>query len=516
MEMLYSKSYSGFVLGSIMNNTDLLLDNKYKLTKKDFEPFIAHKIIFVCVALLADKGVEKVDAKDICEVLKNYPDQEVALKDEISGGNYIDYIQTLLELDNKYAFDFYYNEVRKRTLLRSYRDAHFDIREFFDETKTQESQDAKLLEVTIKDIIDYYDKTQFKLRNEFIVRENEEQYIAGTDFAQTKAMFAESPLVGSSFWSKCLNEMFNGVYGFLVMGAKSGDGKTVFNVANACIFSAKELYNPISGKWEKNKYRTGNTMFINTEMEIRTELDVMLVSCISGVERKHIKRNEYVEDEEARVDRAGEILADSGIFVVDMPEFTSQDLTERIDEYVKMYDIKNVVFDYIQNNGFVAKEISSEQNVPMREDQVLLSLTDRLKMCQRRNNIGLISAVQTNGKEDELTFPTEACLAGGKSQIRKLDGCMIMLAPNKLEEKAIIEWQSTYAHEHKGVGRVPKPNRVIHLIKGRGTSYERHTKLFIELDFGSCRYYDCFATDVKNVPINMTELEILGELEDVS
>lgn len=511
MEMLYSKSYSGFVLSSIMNDTGLLLSNKYKLSKADFEPFIVHKNLFVCIAMLTDKGVTKIEPKDIAEVLKNYPEAEEAIKDELAGGDYLDYIQTLLDIDNKHAFDYYYAEVRKRTLLRKYREHRIDIKEFFDEDKSQESQDAKLLNVNLKDIIDFYDKIQYTLRNEFIIRDNEEQYVAGSDFAETKKRLSEAPLVGASFMSDYINEMICGAYGFVVLGAKSGDGKTVFNVANACVFSAKEYYDFEQKKFVKNRKRVGNTLFVNTEMDIRTELDVMLVSCISGVERRHIKMGEYVGDEEARVDRAGEILKDSGIYIVDMPEFTSKDLTERIEEYVKMYDIKNVVFDYIQNNGFVSKEITAEQNTPMREDQVLLALTDRMKMCQRANNVGLISAVQTNGKEDELPFPTEACLAGGKSQIRKLDASMIMLAPNKLESKAIEEWLINTRSESK-FKKVMTPNRVIHLIKGRGSNCEKHTKLFIHIDFGTCRYYDCFVTDVKNTPINMSGLEILSDV----
>jgi replicative DNA helicase len=512
MEMLYSKSYSGFVLGSIMNDTSLLTSSKYRLTKADFEPFSVHKNLFVCIAMLTDSGVRKIEPKDVAEVLKNYPEVENSIIDEISGGNYLDYIQTLLDLDNKYAFDYYYEEVRKRTLLRKYRDSHIDISNFFDEDKSQDSQDAKLLTVKLKDIVDFYDKIQYTLRNEFIIRDNEEQYLAGSDFAETKKRLKEAPLVGASFMSDYVNEVFCGAYGFIVLGAKSGDGKTVFNVGNACVFSALEYYDLEQKKFVKNRKRVGNTLFINTEMDIRTELDIMLVSCISGVERRHIKMNEYLDGEEERVDRAGEILKQSGIYVVDMPEFTSKDLTERIDEYVKMYDIKNVIFDYIQNNGFVSKEISNEQNIPMREDQVLLTLTDRLKMCQRANGVGLISAVQTNGKEDELSFPTEACLAGGKSQIRKLDGCVIMLAPNKLEQKVIEEWLMTTKANTSFGNKVLEPNRVVHLIKGRGTDKEKHTKLFINIDFGICRYYDCFATDVNNHPIDMSGLEILAEV----
>ena len=72
MELLYSKSYSGFVLGSLMNNTNLLTSSQYPLTKEDFEPFLAHKIIFVCIGILTDKGVTEIDPKDIAEVLRAF------------------------------------------------------------------------------------------------------------------------------------------------------------------------------------------------------------------------------------------------------------------------------------------------------------------------------------------------------------------------------------------------------------------------------------------------------------
>jgi replicative DNA helicase len=195
MEMLYSKSYSGFVLGSLLNDTNLMYSTKYPLCKQDFSPFLVHKIIFVCISILCDHGVHgEIQPKDIAEVLKNYPEEENAIKGEIVG-NYLDYIDDLKKLDNQATFDFYYQEVRKRSLLREYRDNGYSITEIYDETKSQESQDKKLSQKTIKDIIDYFDKPQAIIKNKYLTRDNEEQYIAGSDFAQTKKELSEAPLV---------------------------------------------------------------------------------------------------------------------------------------------------------------------------------------------------------------------------------------------------------------------------------------------------------------------------------
>ena len=152
----------------------------------------------------------------------------------------------------------------------------------------------------------------------------------------------------------------------------------------------------------------------------------MIIAWISGVPRNHILDGNYDEGEEERVDRASEILLESGLYVVDDPEFTTKSLVETIKDYAFNKGVQTVCFDYIANNGFVSKEISNETKVPQREDMVLLALTDRLKQVQRECGISLISAVQTNGTEDSMEYPTESCLAGGKSQVRKTDGTTIM------------------------------------------------------------------------------------------
>ena len=140
-ELLYSKSYAGFVLGSIMCDTTLLNPTKYPLEKYDFAPSLTQKLIFVSIAMLRDSGAKKIEPKEIAELLSNYPQYEEALKSDFPNGDYLSYLQSLIDLDNKGAYEFYYKEVRKRSALRYYRDNGYDISELYDETKAQDSQD---------------------------------------------------------------------------------------------------------------------------------------------------------------------------------------------------------------------------------------------------------------------------------------------------------------------------------------------------------------------------------------
>ena len=145
---------------------------------------------------------------------------------------------------------------------------------------------------------------------------------------------------------------------------------------------------------------------------------------------------------------------------------------------------------------------------------VLLALTDRLKQVQRECGVSLISAVQTNGQEDSMEFPTECCLAGGKSQVRKTDGTMIMLPPTKKElaqlEVAITKWNTKNCGSFR---EKLQPNNVVHIIKGRGSKYPKNVKVFQYIDLSTSRSYDMFCTDKYNNPIDVDRLVIEYEEE---
>ena len=202
------------------------------------------------------------------------------------------------------------------------------------------------------------------------------------------------------------------------------------------------------------------------------------------------------------------------LYIIDDPQFTTKSLVTTIKDYVLNKNVKTVCFDYVMNNGFVAKEISSETKVPQREDMVLLTLTDRLKQVQRECDVSLISSVQTNGQEDNMEYPTEAVLAGGKSQVRKTDGTMCMLSPSKKElnqlENAIAQWNKK--HNKIAFGKQIRPNNVIHIIKGRGSKYPKNIKVFQHMDLGTGRTTDLFCTDKFNNLIQVDRLTI--ECED--
>ncbi|MEG1354060.1 MAG: DnaB-like helicase C-terminal domain-containing protein [Bacilli bacterium] len=498
-EKLYNIQIGNFVLGSLMKNPALFLQDQYPLSKNDFIPHIIHKTVFVCISNLALKGFKLITSVDIAEYIKNYPSAENLLIDGLPNGDYISYLNTLPIVSNDKGYEYYYEELRKYSCLRDYREMGFDISELYDLDKSEESQSKNLSKYSLKQVIDYFEVKQSKIRREYNSKGNVTDYKAGSDFLNTIEDIKQGGLVGGSFQSEYQNEIFNGEYGFIFRSGKTGDGKTVAMVGDTIFSSATHIWDSEQNKFIENELFSGGALFINTEMDLKKELDIMFIACIADIERCFIREWDLTEEEIERVYQAQKILESSPIYVVDDPEFTIGSLTEKVTEYVLTKDIINVYFDYLALNGYLDSEMRKEADGMLRGDEILLKATDRLKFLQRSLDIFLESSSQLNGKEDELAYPTEAVLAAGKSQTRKLDGAMVLLPITKKE----IEVFKLYVPKIRGFNQSINMEElsVTHIIKGRNSKYPKYIKIFSMLNKGTCRNTDYVCLTKDNLPV---------------
>lgn len=870
-EQLYSINATNFLLSSLLNNTDLLYNSAYPLSKDDFKPNLAHRIIYISITQLADKGCLSIGSKELVTYLEGgYEEQLNALKEDISDGNVIGYIDTLKELDNDKSYEYWYNEVRKRSLLRKYRDSGFDITEFWDDSKSEEKNIVKLNSVSIKDIVQHFDEIQTELRHDFIVEANIQRVQAGVGFKQVKEDFKNTPFFGACMNSPYQTTLWRGwVKGHLVMNsAPSGHGKAqpvdtiiptpngnrrlgdikigdyvfdrygnptkvlgvypqgvidnykvtfkdgrvtycnnehlwnvtyhnyhkwvnktvntdfiinhlnkkyhtaiaiptcnaveyeekdvnidpyvfgcflgdgcctidelqlsskdeelvnevgrlinaipiyrkdyhwAFNINNnietrlnganynkfyhtkqffkgyekniicysyeksipdvykygsiqqryallqglfdtdgsidvtsnkytvsytttsvklkddimeilyslgyvaycgkyhhknrdckdtyvirvksdnkdkslffrlsrkkqiaekslqfiqyqdnhklifdsvekmstpcemVCIYvdneehlyltndyivthntvravgelcnvCATQLWNPLTEKWEINNNRQGNGLYINTELDLMTELNPCFVAYISNVSRSKIMDGKYDNiEEEQRVDRAIEILQESGIYLVDDPNFTLRSIEDNIKYYKEQANISYVVFDYIQDNGTISKEMHKTNDVIAR-DTIILNTASNLKIFAKKYDVGIYTMSQLNGQEKTLDVIDESCLAGGRAVKNKLDAGCISLFPRKKEQKLtellLQRWLSENKRGHFGENF--KPNCVLHNYKVRFSKYGIGIKIYQYLDKGTGRCIDLYCTDMYDNPINIDKTVIEG------
>ena len=507
MEKIYNPTSVNMLLGCLLQDSSLVLSDKYPLDKTDF-CLSYQKFIYVAIFNLYKKGNKSIGFMELDTYLSKYPEQYEVFKDCGGRGGVEDYIDTLLELSNLDNYEGYYNDVRKMSVLRDMRE-NYNIDKFWDYNKSDEYNLKGLDDVGIEDIVNHYEGIQTQIKRKYKGKKVKEEYVAGSDFMETKERFKQTPLLGNSFQSEYLNGIFRGMFGFIIRTAKSGGGKSVLSLGDLCQTCILEYWDFDQKKFIKNESRVGNAMFLNTELELREQLDVATIAWISGVERDHIIDGEYLEGEEERVDYANEILSKSGLYFVDDPEFTCSSLEDTIRDYVYNKGCKTICFDYISDNNFVGKEIAQETKIPQRQDMILLELTARLKQVQRETGCCLISACQTNGNEDSMEYPTSACMAGGKSQERKTDGVMFMLPPTKKELESVAPLIAKF-DKGNGIKMNIYPNNVCHVVKGRNSKYEKHIKVFQHIDLGTLRSIDLFCTNKHNEPIKVEALKIVA------
>lgn len=495
--MLYSIDDAMFLLGCFANKPSLLLSNKYKIGANDFkvkgcEEAQFHHILYRTMYNVVCKGATTIDEVVIDTFLRNYPEQyELCQKYD-----FLHFINRIKEVSESKNIEYYYNVVRKFSMLRTYKSQGFDISNIYDELKEPTDQRLKLDNMSLMDIDDFFEGKRLKIKQEFIVNEDVKYYKAGTDFEDTLEYLKQSPYYGLSFQSPVLNTICRGINGLTLRSGSSGGGKTILSVADCCINSIPYYFDEEQNDFVNNVSFRGNALFINTEMDLRIELDPMFIAWISGVPRYKILDGKFTVEEEKRIKKAREILQDSGIFLVDNPEFTTKSLEDIIEDHVLNKDVKLVCFDYCQNNNYVAAELSQQGKIAMREDMVLLTLTDRLKQFSRKYHIPILSGTQLNGQEYNMSHPTEACLAGGKSQIRKCDSCMIIMP---VSQKDLCEIESyCMALEYK-----IQPNLITHIIKGRHTKFPKYIRLYSYVDLGTGRIKDLFTTDKDLSPIEI-------------
>jgi hypothetical protein len=215
------------------------------------------------------------------------------------------------------------------------------------------------------------------------------------------------------------------------------------------------------------------------------------------------------KEEEERVDRAIQILEESQIFLVDDPRFTLRSIEDNIKYYKEKVNIQYMVFDYIQDNGVVGKEMKATHEIVAR-DTIVLNMADNLKVFAKQYDIGVYSMTQLNGNEKVADIIDVGCVSGGKAIQNKLDAGCVSLYPRKKElkftEGLLQHWLSK--NKRGDFKEDFKPNVVRHNYKVRFSKYGMGIKLYQYLDKGTGRCIDLYCTDLYDNPINIEQTKV--------
>lgn len=329
------------VIGGIYKKPELLDEqDKYNLVADDFQTPL-HKLLFGTMFNLKAQGISEFDSFAIVSYLSDKPSL-MKIFEENRGMDYLNELESKCNADN---FDYYYNRVKKFTLMRSLYNIGFDMTtiydplELFDDKKIK-AQNKWLDETSIEDITAIVDERIEEIKQEYLGNVYSEGQQLGSGALELIERFKQEPEYGIPLVGDLVNTVFRGarLKKAYLRSAASGFGKSRTMLGDACNFSVKEKYE--NGKWVENEF-SEPTLFISTELEIE-ECQTMALAFISGVNESHILDGEYYAGEEERVIKAAHILAEAPLYIEFLPDFSIRDVESSIKKHIRKFGCKYV------------------------------------------------------------------------------------------------------------------------------------------------------------------------------
>ena len=500
--MRYNDTTSAMqVIGNLYVNPSLLdMKDKYFFNKEDFvEEF--HQILFVAINNLHELGAKTLTPAVIEDYLEQRPEKLAVYK--VNKGT--DYLQTLQKSIQVATFEYYYQRLKKMTLLRMYNEVcGMDLSWLYDkdnilDIKKKQKQEEWLDNTSLATIADIIDKKISDIRLTYVEDCNNMAVSAGDGALKLLESLRETPEIGYPLYDGMINAATRGARRkkFYLFSAATGVGKTRNMIANACSIAFDRRYDVKTGTWISIGTQEP-TLFISTEQEIE-EIQTMIIAFISGVNEEHIITGEYFAGEWDRVTKAAEIMEDTPLYIQQLPDFSLQDIENTIKSGIRDYNVGYVFFDYIHTSMKILTEVTSKTGIKgLREDNVLFMISIRLKDLCNQYNVFIMTATQLNADYKTSETPDQNLLRGAKAIADKIDFGAIMM------EVTQEDLQSLEPILQQGA---PIPDIKISIYKNRRGKY-KGIFIWAVSDRGVCKIDGAFATKWNYELIKMNKLEV--------
>ena len=496
------------VIGCVFNNPQLLENtDKYLITDLDF-PNEFHRIIFGAIYKLYELGSQQISLENIIDFLSSRPKSEAIFKAQ-KGEEWL-----LKASDNALSssFDYYYNRMKKMSLLRAYDNIGVDVSDIYDpdnilDTKRKQLQEEQLDNSTLIDIANKIDNKIEIIKYQYIEDNNGESYKAGDGARDLITKLKQYPEVGVPLYGSLINTVTRGarLKKFYLRSAPTGIGKTRSMIADACYIGCNKIYDEMFG-WIKNGIAEP-VLYITTEQELE-EIQTMMLAFLACVNEEHILNGKYEGDEEERINEAVTILENSPIYVEVLPDFSLQDVENKIKKHIRENDVKYVMHDYIHTSLKILEEITRRSGgVRLREDNILFMLSIRLKDLCNKYGVFILSATQLNGQYQDADTPDQNLLRGAKAIADKIDMGAILLPVKADDLEALQPILSTNTFDI--------PTIKMSIYKNRRGRY-KGIFLWCKADLGCCRIQPMFATTYDYEILNINDMQIIIDDEPKS
>ena len=491
------------VIGTVFKNPQILeYTDRYTIIDEDFADEF-HRVAFGAIYKIHELGADKITLENISDFLASRPKSAAVFKAQKGEEWLLKVSETCLPE----AFDYYYNRLKKFTLLRVYDNCGVDVSDIYDadnilDTKKKQIQEDLLDNSTLDQIADKIDNKIEGIRLKYVDDTYGEAIQAGDGIIDLIDSLKEHPEVGTPLYGPLINTVTRGarLKKFYLRSAPTGVGKSRSMIADACYIACDEIYDERFG-WIHNGTKEP-TLYIATEQE-KSEIQTMMLAFLSGVNEEHILNGQYVADEEDRVRKAATILSEAPLYIEELPDFSLKDIEDKIKKNIRDHNVKYVFHDYIHTSLKILEEITRRSGgVKLREDNILFMLSIRLKDICNQYGIFIMSATQLNGDYQTSETPDQNLLRGAKSIADKIDYGSILLGVKDEDLVKLDKILATNVFE--------RPTIKISVYKNRRGRY-KGIYLWCKADLGCCRIQPMFCTTYDYEMISIDDIKIVLE-----
>lgn len=495
------------VIGCVYNNPKLLeFTDKYTVVDEDFADTF-HKTVFGAIYKLHELGASSISLETISDFLSERPKSKAVY--ETNKGE--EWLLKVSDAAMPSTFDYYYQRLKKFSLLRAFDNCGIDVSDIYDpdnilDMKKKQQQEDILDNSTLQQIANRVDEKIEAIRLQYVDDSFGEASQAGEGIMDLIDKFKQTPEVGVPLYGNLINTVTRGarLKKFYLRSAPTGVGKTRSMIADACYIGCGKIYDETLG-WIKTG-AAQPTLYITTEQELE-EIQTMMLAFLSNVEEDHILNGKYEGDEEDRVREAAKILAESPLYVEELPDFSLKDVEDKIKKNIRDHDVKYVFHDYIHTSLKILEEITRRSGgVSLREDNILFILSNKLKDICNTYGVFIESATQLNGDWKEAKIPDQNLLRGAKAIADKIDYGSILLNVTTEDIEALEPILSSNVFE--------RPTIKLSIYKNRRGKY-KGVILWCKANLGCCRIQPMFCTSYDYEMISVDNMKIVVEEESV-
>ena len=157
------------VIGCVYNNPSLLdYTEKYSINEEDFDDLF-HRTVFGAIYSIYEMGGEKITLRNIADFFETRPKSK-GLYESQKGE---EWLLKVSENAMPATFDYYYNRMKKMTLLRAYNKIGLDVSDIYDpdnilDSKKRQAQEEYLDNAQLVDIANKIDGKIEEIKIQYI------------------------------------------------------------------------------------------------------------------------------------------------------------------------------------------------------------------------------------------------------------------------------------------------------------------------------------------------------------